>query len=398
MQKSATIPQMKQIVILGATGSIGTQTLEVVAACSDRVQPIGLSAHCRWQELFEQARRFQPRWVTLTDSSLADQIDPSALCPGTELAWGEAGIERMVTDPQTDTVVAAMVGAAGLRGTVAALQAGKAIALANKETLVVGGPLVTGLARQHGCNLLPIDSEHSAIFQCLGAGTREEVARIILTASGGPFRTKPIHLFEEITVEEALRHPTWRMGPKITIDSATMMNKALEIIEAHWLFGLPADKIAVVIHPQSMVHSMVEFVDGSVIAQVSPPDMRLPIQYALTYPERLAGPTRKLNLAELGQWDFEMPDLDRFPALELGYKVVETGGTSGSALNAANEVAVTRFLANEIRFPDIVRLCACVLENHPFDSNPTLADLRRVDRWSRLEASRWTPSPVSSKS
>lgn len=386
---------MKNIVILGATGSIGTQTLDVVRACSDRLNVIGLSAHSQWQSVFEQAREYRPRWVALTDPSLVDAIDREALNGSVELLWGEAGIERMVTDPATDTVVAAMVGAAGLRGTIQALEAGKSIALANKETLVVGGPIVTELARKNGCELLPVDSEHSAIFQCLQAGRRNEVERVILTASGGPFRTKPIDELENVTVEEALRHPTWNMGKKITIDSATMMNKALEIIEAKWLFGLTADQIAVVIHPQSMVHSMVEFVDGSVIAQVSPPDMRLPIQYALLYPERVAGPTRRMDLAEMGTWEFAPPDLDRFPALRLGFAVVEQGGTSGAALNAANEVAVARFLAGEIGFLDICRLCEDVLKYHPYDASPALADLEKVDRWAREEAVSWTHSSYS---
>ena len=385
----------KKVVILGATGSIGTQTLEVIQACPELAQVVGLSAHSRWRQLFEQARRYVPDRITLTDTGLKGRVDVGLLNGTTELDWGEAGVERMVADPQTDMVVAAMVGAAGLRGTVCALQAGKSVALANKETLVAGGPLVTDLARENGCALLPVDSEHSAIFQCLAGGRRTEVERVILTASGGPFRTMPLGSFDRITAEEALRHPTWQMGPKITVDSATMMNKALEIIEAHWLFGLPADKIDVVIHPQSMVHSLVEFVDGSVLAQVSPPDMRLPIQYALTYPGRLAGPTRRLDLTEPQRWDFEPPDPRRYPSLALGYHVVKEGGTCGAALNAANEVAVARFLEGDLRFPEIARLCQDVLEQHPFDPSPTLDALWEVDRWARQEAHSWSSSSVS---
>lgn len=381
--------KMKNIVILGATGSIGTQTLQVAAESAELV-PFGLSAHHNWTKLFEQAQQFKPAYVALTDPSLKTVVDAAKLPRQTQLLWGHDGIERMVTDPQTHTVVAAMVGAAGLEGAVTALAAGKDLALANKETLVVGGPVVTQLAHQRGCQLLPVDSEHSAIFQCLKAGRESEVKRIVLTASGGPFRTFPLGEFDSITVEQALAHPTWKMGRKITIDSATMMNKALEIIEAHWLFGLPAEKMDVVIHPQSMVHSMVEFVDGSVIAQISPPDMRLPIQYALTYPHREPCPTRKLDLAQMGTWEFEIPDPERYPALELGFEVVRLGGTSGAALNAANEVAVARFLDGEIRFPEIVRLCKAVLKNHPFDPSPTLDELKRVDRWAREEASSWT--------
>lgn len=386
---------MKNVVILGATGSIGTQTLEVLAASQDRLRAVGLSAHRRWEPLFDLAREARPRWVTLTDHSLQGEVDTGRLGRSTELLWGPDGIDRMVTAAETDVVVAAMVGAAGLEGTARALAAGKTIALANKETLVVGGPIVMGLARKHGCRILPVDSEHSAIFQCLASGASNEVARVILTASGGPFRTTPIEQLKRVTVEQALCHPTWRMGPKITIDSATMMNKALEIIEAHWLFGLPAERIDVVIHPQSMVHSMVEYVDGSVVAQASPPDMRLPIQYALSYPERWPGPARRLALDRMGTWEFEPPDRERYPALELGYEVVRRGGTSGAALNAANEIAVARFLAGDIDYLDITRVCAAVLARHPFDPDPTLGAAWEVDRWARQEAAAWTRSASS---
>lgn len=385
----------KNIVLLGATGSIGTQTLQVVAESQKpgshpHLNLLGLSAHRSCEALFEQARRFQPKWITITDPELAFSLDRTGLPSSTQLLFGQDGVEQMVTAPETDIVLAAMVGAAGLAGTVAALKVGKDVALANKESLVVGGPVVTRLAQENNCRLLPVDSEHSAIFQCLQAGKGSEVARIILTASGGPFRTLPLSDFPSITVEQALDHPTWKMGRKITVDSATMMNKALEIIEAHWLFGVPAEKIDVVVHPQSMVHSMVEFVDGSVIAQISPPDMRLPIQYALTYPTRQACPTRKLDLANMGRWEFELPDPERYPALELGFEVVRHRGTTGSALNAANEVAVARFLNGEIRFPDIARLCKDILVHHPFDPSPTLDELLRIDRWAREEANTWT--------
>jgi 1-deoxy-D-xylulose-5-phosphate reductoisomerase len=382
----------KEIVLLGATGSIGTQTLDVCRSHPERLRPVGLSAHSRVDLLVEQAREFAPRRIVITDESKRPAVGPATFPSGTELRWGEAGIEEMVTEPAVDTIVAAMVGAAGLKGTIHALQAGKNVALANKETLVVGGPIVTNLARSKGCSLLPIDSEHSAVFQCLQNGRKDEVARIVLTASGGPFRTRPIETLADATVQEALAHPTWNMGPKITIDSATMMNKALEIIEAHWLFGFSADQIDVVIHPQSIVHSMVEYRDGSVIAQVSPPDMRLPIQYALTYPERLPGPARKLNLKQRSAWEFSEPEPARYPALELGFEVIRRGGTSGSALNAANEVAVARFLEGSIRFTEIVPLCEAILARHPFVASPSLEDLLRVDQWARQEAGLWTPS------
>lgn len=384
------MPQ-RNVVILGSTGSIGCQTIEVVAACSNRLRVIGLSAHRSFDALLAQARKIRPRWATLTDPTLQGHIDVTGLNGSTELLWGDAGVERMVTEPETDIVVSAMVGAAGLRGTVAAIQAGKCVALANKESLVVAGPLVTGLARRHNCELLPVDSEHSAIFQCLKSGNTSEIARIILTASGGPFRNKPIQELGRVTVDEALRHPTWKMGPKITIDSATMMNKALEVIEARWLFGVPVEAIEVVVHPQSIVHSLVEFVDGSLIAQASPPDMRLPIQYALTYPDRVVGPARRWDTCAPTRWDFEPVDLDRYPAVRLGFQAARHGGTCGAAINAANEIAVARFLDGRLRFSDIVALTERILNSHPFDASPSFDDLWRVDEWARMEADRWKP-------
>jgi 1-deoxy-D-xylulose-5-phosphate reductoisomerase len=298
----------------------------------------------------------------------------------------------MVTDPDVDLVVNAVVGAAGLEGTWAALQAGKSVAVANKETLVMAGPLVMELARKHNAALLPVDSEHSAIFQALAGGRHTEVERIVLTGSGGPFRGKTKAQLAEVTVGEALCHPTWRMGKKITIDSATLMNKALEIIEARWLFDIPADRIEVILHPESVIHSFVEFKDGSVLAQMSPPDMRLPIQYALTYPDRLPGPARRLNWRELSAWHFEQPDHETFPALQLGYEVARRDGTCGAVLNAANEAAVERFLAGDLRFVDITRVCRAVLDHHNFRARPTLAELHAIDRWARQEVSRWTSS------
>jgi 1-deoxy-D-xylulose-5-phosphate reductoisomerase len=297
----------------------------------------------------------------------------------------------MVQDPATDRVLSAIVGAAGLEGTWAALDAGKTVALANKETLVVAGPLVMDLARRRGGRLLPVDSEHSAIFQALQAGELKEVRRVILTSSGGPFRGKSRRELRDVTPEEALQHPTWQMGPKITIDSATLMNKALEVIEARWLFQLAPEQIEVVIHPESIVHSMVEFVDGSVIAQLSPPDMRLPIQYALLYPRRVPCPGPRIDLSRATALRFEPPDRETFPCLDLGFEVMRRGGTSGAALNAANEAAVSRFLAGEIGFLDIPRACRAALDNHSFDSRPTLDQLWKVDNWARLEVQRWKP-------
>jgi 1-deoxy-D-xylulose-5-phosphate reductoisomerase len=385
----------KNVVILGSTGSIGRSALDVIrhdggqclAAC-------GLVAHTSASRLVEQAVEHRPRFVALCgpDAHFSPaQIDRLASADVQELCGPDA-VDRLVRDDQTDMVLSAVVGAAGLRGTWAALEAGKDVALANKETLVVGGPLVMACARRHGAALLPVDSEHSAIAQALRSGRREEVRRVILTSSGGPFRGRTVQDLARVTPEEALNHPTWKMGPKITIDSATLMNKALEVIEARWLFDLEPDQIEVVVHPESVVHSMVEFVDGSIIAQLSPPDMRLPIQYALYHPERRPGPAARLDLTRSHTLRFDPPDRDTFPCLELGYEVMRRGGTAGAALNAANEVAVARFLDGQIRFLDIPRACRDALDNHPFDPDPTLDTLWTIDAWARLEVSRWTPS------
>jgi 1-deoxy-D-xylulose-5-phosphate reductoisomerase len=285
-------------------------------------------------------------------------------------------------------VVSAIVGSAGLRGTWAALEAGKTVALANKESLVVAGPLVTQLAKEKNAQILPVDSEHSAVFQAMQSGRPEEVRRVILTASGGPFRTHTPGQLAEVTVDEALAHPTWEMGRKITVDSATLMNKALEIIEARWLFDLAPEQIEVVIHPQSIVHSMVEYVDGSVIAQLSPPDMKLPIQYALNWPHRLDGIASKLDWTRGLQLQFEPPDFERFAALRLGLDVARRGGTAGAVLNGANEAAVAAFFEGSIRFNEIVPTCKHILENHNFDPNPTLEQVLQLDDWARQEVSR----------
>jgi 1-deoxy-D-xylulose-5-phosphate reductoisomerase len=380
-----------RIVVLGSTGSIGRAALDVAAHLSDRIAVAGLSAHSSTELLLEQAHRFRPRFVCLTNPN--NNIDPSLLPAGCELVRGPDGIARLAADPEVDTVVAAIVGSAGLSGTWAALEAGKTVALANKETLVMAGPLVTELAARTGGRLIPVDSEHSAIFQalqgCPGGDTRC-VERLVLTGSGGPFRGYSAHDLADVTVEQALRHPTWSMGRKITIDSATLMNKALEVIEARWLFDLPSEQLDVIIHPESVIHSFVEFKDGSVLAQLSPPDMRLPIQYALTWPERLSGPARRLNWRELSAWHFEQPDLDTFPSLPLGYEVARRGGTTGAVLNAANEAAVGYFLEGKLSFQDIPRACRAALDQHHYEPRPTLARLAACDRWARQEVSRWT--------
>lgn len=375
----------KQIAVLGSTGSIGRSTLEVIAAHAE-FSAIALTAHSSAGLLAQQASEVQPRWVVLTDPH---QSPPPDLPRGVQLLRGPEGVQQVAAAAETDMVVAAIVGSAGVEGTWAALEAGKPVALANKETMVMAGPLVTRLAAERGAPLLPVDSEHSAIFQCLKSESANKIRRVILTASGGPFRNHSLQELADVTVEQALAHPTWDMGPKITVDSATMMNKALEIVEARWLFDLEPEQIDVVVHPQSVVHSMVEFVDGAVIAQLSPPDMKLPIQYALSWPERLSGVARKMDWTKAWNLEFEPPDFDRFPALRLGLEVARTGGTSGAVVNAANEAAVAKFLAGEMSFVDIVPACQDVLNHHHFDAQPTLTRLFELDRWARQEVTRW---------
>ena len=380
---------MKRIAVLGSTGSIGTSCLDVVDAHRDGMQAVSLSTHTRWERMAEQSHRFQPRRVVIAQERLRPEIPASAF-PGVELDFGATAVEKLAADPETDVVVSGIVGAAGLRGTWAAIECGKTVAVANKETLVVAGPLVMDLARRTGATILPVDSEHSAVFQALHSGRRCDVRRVILTASGGPFRTWTADQMRDVTPAQALAHPTWNMGRKISVDSATMMNKALEIIEARWLFDLDPEQIEVVVHPQSIVHALVEFVDGSSIAQLSPPDMKLPIQYALTYPQRMEGTSPRLDFTGKLALDFEPPDHDRFPALELGFEVARRGGTCGAVLNAANEVAVERFLDGRLRFTDIPRACRAVLEHHHFNPAPTLHDLLVMDEWARKETERWT--------
>ncbi|MGE3779580.1 MAG: 1-deoxy-D-xylulose-5-phosphate reductoisomerase, partial [Pirellulaceae bacterium] len=358
-------------------------------AAPERLKIVGLTANRHQDEICKLAWQVQPRWVVATDEEAARCFDWSALPVGTELLTGQAGIQQLVASADVDVVVAAIVGSAGLQGTWSALSAGKTVALANKETLVMAGPLVMKLAKDCAARLLPVDSEHSAVFQALQAGRREQLKRIVLTASGGPFLRYTQEALAGVTVNDALDHPTWDMGPKITVDSATMMNKALEVIEARWLFDLQPEQIEVVIHPQSIVHSFVEFIDGSVVAQLSPPDMKLPIQYALSHPERWSGPTAKLDWSQVMRLEFEPPDWDRFPALRLGFEVARAGGTSGAVLNAANEAAVAAFLNGELAFLDIVPACRAVLEQHEFIAQPTLEQLIGLDAWARREVARW---------
>ncbi len=379
---------MKRIAVLGSTGSIGTSCLDVIRHHGDRMQAVGLTACRQWKMLADQAAEFHPRRIAIADEKLQGEIPPSAL-NGTEVLFGSEGVEQIASDPEVDVVVAGIVGAAGLKGTWAAVEAGKTVGLANKETMVVAGPLVNALAARTGATIIPVDSEHSAIHQALQCGGRNEVRRVVLTASGGPFRGKSRHELADVTPAKALAHPTWDMGKKITIDSATMMNKALEVIEAKWLFGLRDDQIGVVVHPQSVVHSFVEYVDGSVVAQLSPPDMRLPIQYALTWPERIDGISPRLDWTKSWNLTFEPPDEDAFPALGLGRECAAKGGSCGAVLNAANEVAVERFLAGDIAFLEIPAACRAVLASHDYDPTPSLDELFRFDAWARQEARRW---------
>jgi 1-deoxy-D-xylulose-5-phosphate reductoisomerase len=379
----------KKIAVLGSTGSIGTSALEVIAASGGRLQVAALSAHRRLDLLVNQARKYQPRFVVATDEASAKRFDWKNLPKETELLTGPEQLNEIVRGGDVDLLLAAIVGSAGLPSTWAALEAKKTVALANKETLVMAGPLVTKLAAQQGAMIVPVDSEHSAIFQAIQAGRREEVARVVLTASGGPFRHHSSDQLRQVTVDDALAHPNWSMGPKITIDSATLMNKALEIVECRWLFGVTHDQIDVVIHPQSIVHSFVEFVDGSIVAQLGPPDMKLPIQYALDYPHRRPGIAERLDWQTRWQLEFEPPDTDQFPALALGHACAREGGSSGAVLNGANEAAVEAFLDGELHFTEIVPACRSVLESHNFESHPSLERLMELDRWARQEVSRW---------
>ena len=373
----------KRIAILGSTGSIGCSALEVIEHLGHPYRAAALSAHSQANKLLEQARRHRPAAIALTASDLSPQAEGELASLGIELHRGPGALHDLARRNDVDIVLAAIVGAAGLPAVLAAVQAGKTLALANKESLVVAGSLLMPEARRRGVSVLPVDSEHSAIFQAIQCGRAADVRRVILTASGGPFRNASVEQMERATLADAMAHPTWRMGSKITIDSATMFNKALEVIEACWLFDLPPEKVEVVIHPESVVHSMVEFVDGSVVAQLSPPDMRTPIQYALTWPDRKPGIGGQMDWRRAFDLRFEPPDHDRFPAIRLAYEVVRKGGTAGAVLNAANESAVSAFRSGKIRFTQIAGLVERVLASHTVQPQPTLDDLLEADRWAR---------------
>lgn len=374
----------RRVVILGSTGSIGRAALSVAEALPERVRIVGLAAGSNWRRLAEQTARWRVPVVAIADERCYDDLRRA--CPGaTRILAGREGLTELVATSGTDFVLSAIVGTAGLAATLAAVERGIDVALANKESLVVAGSIIMPLVRERGGALIPVDSEHSAVFQAMQGGRREEVRRVYLTASGGPLRTWPLERIEQATLADALNHPTWSMGPKVTIDSATMMNKALEVVEACHLFDLSADQIQVLIHPQSIVHALVEFRDGSVIAQLSSPDMRTPIQYALCYPERAEAAGQTLSWDQARTLHFEPPDMQRFPALHLGFEAARRGGSSGAVLNAANEAAVERFRASEIDFGGIARLTEQVFRRHRPIDRPTLAQLLECDAWARQE-------------
>jgi len=374
---------MKRLAVLGSTGSIGVNTLDIVRQFPDQFEVVGLSAGKNSRLLKQQILQFRPRVVSLLDTGLSDALRRELSSAPVEIVHGVEGLIRVATHPDVDQVVSALVGAVGLIPTLSAIKTGKAIALANKEALVMAGKIIMEEARRNHVQILPIDSEHSAIFQSLLGHRREDVHRIILTASGGPFLKLSLRELEEVTAREALQHPNWEMGRKITIDSASLMNKGLEVIEAHWLFDMPVEKIDVQIHPQSVVHSMVEYIDGSTVAQMGIPDMRVPISYALSFPRRLPLTLPRLNLCEKGGLSFFPPDVERFPCLALAYRSIEIGETLPAILNAANEVAVGAFLEGSLKFTDIPCLVRQVMDQHEVKPVKTIEDILRADQWGR---------------
>ena len=377
---------MKRVCLLGSTGSIGVQTLDVLRTMGNGYRVETLVAGRNWKSLRAQAEEFRPSSVGLVDAAAYRSLKSAGLPAGTRLVCGPDEIASLCGAAEPSIVLNGITGAAGLPGSLAAVRAGKTLALANKESMVMAGPLLCEEAARYGASILPVDSEHNAIFQAMRAGAAHEVARIILTASGGPFRTLPRERFSDITPEMALKHPNWDMGPKITVDSSTMMNKALEIVEARWLFNMPVQQIEVLVHPQSIIHSMVEFRDGSIIAQLGAPDMRTPIQYALTYPERAERAGTPLDLSQPLTLNLEPPDLERFPSIRLGFEAARRGGTAGAVLNAANEVAVERFLAGKIPYLKIFEIAEAALAGHRDSDALTLDSVLEADRHARLEA------------
>ena len=372
-----------KIAILGSTGSIGHSTLEVIEKYPEKYQVVGLSAGYNAELLQEQIRKFKPKAVSLSDESGQDILND---CPGTEVLFGVEGACKIAAMPEADVVVAAISGSAGLLPTLEAVKAGKTVALANKESLVMAGELIISEAKKNKADIIPVDSEHSAIFQLLKDKKNEDVKNIILTASGGPFLGSTLEELENVSPEEALKHPRWKMGNKVTIDSASMMNKGLEVIEAHYIFEMPAEKIKVIVHPQSIVHSMVEFIDGTVFAQLSHPDMKAPIAYALSCPDRLDNIVEPLSFADIGKLTFEDPDYERFPNLRLAFRALETGGLMPVIMNSANEVAVQKFCDGLIGFTSISKLIEKVMDSFNDNGGRALDDILEADKWARDEA------------
>jgi 1-deoxy-D-xylulose-5-phosphate reductoisomerase len=379
----------KKIAILGSTGSIGVSTLKVVQKLKPSFQVVGLTAYQNVKLLAQQIKTYKPKMAAIMDATLWPELKRLTKGTSTKLLAGEEGVITVAGESGADLVLTAIVGAAGLKPTLTAIQKGKDIALANKETMVMAGEVVTKAAKKSGSKILPVDSEHCAVFQCLaGDPPLSDIYKVILTASGGPFRNLDQKKFHKITLKQALNHPTWRMGPKITIDSATLMNKGLEVIEAHFLFNVPFSKIDIVIHPESIVHSLVEFIDGSVLAQLGTTDMQIPIQYAMTYPARAHAPVDRLDLAQIAQLTFQKPDRKKFLCVDLAYEAGEKGGTYPAVLNAANEVAVGRFLNKEIAFMSIPKIIDKVLTKYRPLTNGNLDGILMADSWARSEAAR----------
>lgn len=380
-----------KVLLLGASGSIGASTLDVLRKHSARFELVGVAAGRRHEALIEAVREFKPQVAALTNAEAVKAAKAAIDALDTKTEWLLDGDQHMVDlarELDYDVLLASVTGAAGLPAVLEAARRGKRIALANKESLVMTGPLLTAICKQTGAELLPVDSEHSAIFQCLRGENHDEIKRIILTASGGPFRTTPLSELKKVTLKQALKHPTWEMGPKITIDSSTLFNKALEVIEARWLFDVPRSKLDAVIHPQSVVHSMVEFVDASIIAHLGPTDMKIPIQFALSYPQRIEQPVPTWPWERMSTLNFEPVDYEKFPALELGFAVAEAGGTLGAVFNAANEVAVDRFLREQIAYLDIYKTVRSVVDQHSNITQPSLEQVLEADRWAREQAAK----------
>jgi 1-deoxy-D-xylulose-5-phosphate reductoisomerase len=375
----------RRLTILGATGSIGKSTLDLVERNPEQFEVAAVTAATNVEALADIARRTRASRAVIADEGRIDNLRALLAETNCEAAAGEAALIEVAAE-HADLVIAAIVGCAGLEPVMAAVNAGRTVGLANKEALVTAGALMTDAAKTNGATLLPVDSEHNAIFQCLAGSRADDVSKLILTASGGPFRTWPAAKIAEATPAEAVAHPNWSMGAKISVDSATLMNKGLELIEAHYLFGLSSDRIDVVVHPQSVIHSMVEFVDGSVLAQLGSPDMRIPIAYALAWPDRMATPAQRLDLATIGRLDFEQPDLERFPALKLAREALDAGGAAPIVLNAANEIAVASFLQGAIPFPDIARTVQEALNEADYDAPRSISDVLQIDRMTRESA------------